>query len=120
MGFRSGLLMNPTDTRELVLAGHTRMAALTNEAGRIYLLHSCGDLIDDVKIDAKHSYGHHLMLLWGIDVDFLCRPTEEEIRAFVRARQSRKRHDLAVRLDAVRRDCHAIVSTIARKDSRIL
>jgi len=91
MGFRSGLLISPTDTRELVLAGHTRMAALTHEAGRIYLLHSCGDLsaireelIGDVKIDAKQSYGHHLTLLGGIDVDFLCRSTEEEMRACVR------------------------------------
>jgi len=39
--------------------------------------------IDDVKIDAKQSYGHHLTLLGGIDVDFLCRSTEEEIRARV-------------------------------------
>lgn len=37
-----------------------------------------------MKIDAKQSYGHHLTLLGGIDVDFLCRSTEEEIRARVR------------------------------------
>jgi uroporphyrinogen decarboxylase len=105
MGFRSGLLMSPADTRELVLAGHRHMAALTHRAGRTYLLHSCGDLsaireelIDDVKIDAKHSfedtiesvidakkaYGDRLTLLGGIDLDFLCRSTEAEIRARVR------------------------------------
>ncbi len=39
----------------------------------------------------------------------------ETIRAFVRARQSRKKRDLAVRLKAARRDCDAIVSAIARE-----
>jgi uroporphyrinogen decarboxylase len=105
MGFRSGLLISPTDMRELVLSGHKRMAARTHAAGRIYLLHSCGnladireDLIEDVRIDAKHSfedtiesvvdakknYGMRLSLLGGIDVDFLCRSTEPEIRARVK------------------------------------
>ncbi len=105
MGFRSGLLISPADTRELVLAGHKRMAELAHRAGRIYMLHSCGDLsairedlIADVRIDAKHSfedtiesvidakraYGHRLSLLGGLDVDFLCRSTQAEIRARVR------------------------------------
>jgi hypothetical protein len=39
----------------------------------------------------------------------------ETIRAFVRARQSQKKRDLAVRLKAARRDCDAIVSAIARE-----
>jgi len=39
----------------------------------------------------------------------------ETIRAFVRARQSRKRREFAARLDAARRDCDAIVSAIARE-----
>ena len=106
MGFRTGLLLSPADMRELVLPGHGRMAARTHEAGRIYLLHSCGnladireELIDEVRIDAKHSfedtiesvieakrsYGSRISLLGGIDVDFLCRATEREIRARVRA-----------------------------------
>jgi uroporphyrinogen decarboxylase len=56
------------------------------------------DLINDVKIDAKHSFedtiedvcvdkhefGDRLTLLGGIDVDFLCRSTTEEIRKRVR------------------------------------
>jgi uroporphyrinogen decarboxylase len=106
MGFRSGLLIAPSDMRELVLPGHRRMAARAHAAGRLYLLHSCGnlvdireDLIEDVRIDAKHSfedttesvvdakqsYGNRLTLFGGIDVDFLCRATEGEIRARVRA-----------------------------------
>jgi uroporphyrinogen decarboxylase len=105
MGFRSGLLISPKDMRELVLSGHKRMAARTHEAGKLYLLHSCGNLVDiredlitDVRIDAKHSfedtiervvdakrdYGARLSLLGGIDMDFLCRSSEEKVRQRVR------------------------------------
>jgi uroporphyrinogen decarboxylase len=105
MGFRTGLLMSPSDTRELVLAGHRRIAAMTHEAGRSYFLHSCGnladirrDLVEDVRIDAKHSFedaietvidarhswGDRVALLGGIDMDFLCRSDEQAIRKRVR------------------------------------
>ena len=105
MGFRSGLLISPDDTREFILPGHKLMADMSHEAGRPYLLHSCGnladimdDLIEDVKIDAKHSfedtiedvrqvkqtYGQRIALLGGIDVDFLCRNGEDAIRRRVR------------------------------------
>jgi uroporphyrinogen decarboxylase len=106
MGFRTGLLLSPQHMRELVLAGHRRLAARVHSAGRLYLLHSCGnlrdireDLIDGVRIDAKHSfedtiesvieakreYGGRVSLLGGIDVDFLCRSTEQQVRARVRS-----------------------------------
>jgi uroporphyrinogen decarboxylase len=105
MGFRSATLISPDDLREFVLPGHKRSAELAHEAGRPYLLHTCGnvtaiydDLIDYVKIDAKHSFedtiedvrdlkdtiGQRIALLGGIDVDFLCRASEEEIRTRVR------------------------------------
>ena len=105
MGFKSGTLISPDDIRELVLPGHKEAAQMTHEAGKIYLLHSCGelskimdDLIDDVKIDAKHSFedtiidvrdmkkthGHRLALLGGIDMDFLCRAETDDIRKRVR------------------------------------
>ncbi|MBM3334178.1 hypothetical protein FJY63_05910 [Candidatus Sumerlaeota bacterium] len=105
MGFKTGPLISPDDLREFVLAGHKRMAEMTHEAGRPYLLHSCGnlrlimgDLIEDVRIDGKHSfedaiedicdakkrYGDRIALLGGIDVGFLCRATEDQIRSRVR------------------------------------
>jgi len=105
MGFRTGTMISPDDMREFVLPGHKRMAELSHTAGRPYLLHACGnlcqimdDLIDDVKIDAKHSfedtiedviedkslYGDKIALLGGIDVDFLCRASEEDVRERVR------------------------------------
>jgi uroporphyrinogen decarboxylase len=101
MGFRKGPLMSPDDMREFVLAGHRKMAEMAHAAGRPYLLHSCGrldmimeDLIEDVGIDAKHSfedviepvaeakkkYGDRIALLGGIDMDFLCRASEAEVR----------------------------------------
>ncbi len=105
MGFRSGTLISPDDLREFVLPGHKMLAELSHAAGRPYLLHSCGnlteiypDLLDDVKIDAKHSFedtiedvrdlkptiGKRIALLGGIDVDFLCRASEADIRQRVR------------------------------------
>jgi uroporphyrinogen decarboxylase len=56
------------------------------------------DLIDDVKIDGKHSFedvienvcedkrrlGNRLSLLGGIDVDFLCRANETQTRQRVK------------------------------------
>ena len=105
MGFRTGTLISPDDLREFVLPGHKLMAHKSHAAGRPYLLHSCGnlstimeDLIEDVGIDAKHSfedtiesvisvkgqYGDRIALLGGIDVDFLCRASEEQIRQRVR------------------------------------
>ena len=105
MGFKTATLISPEDTREFVLPGHKKLADKAHEAGRLYLLHSCGnleeimdDLVDEVGIDAKHSfedtiedvrelkggYGQRIALLGGIDVDFLCRADEEAIRRRVR------------------------------------
>ena len=98
-------IISPDDLREFVLPGHKALVEMVHEAGRLYLLHSCGhlreimlDLIDDVKIDAKHSfedtielvtdaktdYGDRIALLGGIDLDFLCRSDEQAIRKRVR------------------------------------
>jgi uroporphyrinogen decarboxylase len=101
MGFRSATLIGPDDLRALVLPGHKALARIAHDAGRLYLLHSCGnleaimdDLIDDVQIDAKHSFedtivdvreaktlwGDRIALLGGIDMDFMCRADESAIR----------------------------------------
>jgi uroporphyrinogen decarboxylase len=101
MGFKTGTLISPDDLREFVLPGHRLMAQMSHQAGRPYLLHACGklaaimeDLIEDVGIDALHSfedtivsvvsvkeqYGDRLTVLGGIDVDFMCRAPEERIR----------------------------------------
>lgn len=105
MGFRSATLISPDDLRALVLPGHKQLARIAHDAGRLYLLHSCGnleaimdDLIDDVQIDAKHSFedtildvreakalwGDRIAVLGGIDMDFICRADERAIRERVR------------------------------------
>jgi uroporphyrinogen decarboxylase len=101
IGFKTGLMISPDDTRRYALSGHKRLAELAHAAGRPYLLHACGrrsdvieDLIEDVKLDGLHSwedaiepvteakraYGHRLSLLGGVDVDFLCRAGEADVR----------------------------------------
>ena len=105
MGFRSGTLISPAALRELTLPWHKRFAEMTHEAGLPYFLHSCGnlaeimpDLIDEVKIDAKHSYedaimpaaeakrlwGGRIGILGGVDLDKLTRLPPDELRKYVR------------------------------------
>lgn len=105
MGFRYGPLIRPDDLREFVLPVHKRVARKAHAAGRPYVLHSCGkiacileDLINDVRIDAKHAfedtiervsdakraYGRRVALLGGINVDFLCWADEASVRGRVR------------------------------------
>jgi uroporphyrinogen decarboxylase len=105
MGFRSGTLISPRDLREFVLPGHGAMSRAAHAAGRPYLLHSCGkldaimdDLLDDVQIDGLHSFedtirdirdakklwGDRIAVLGGIDMDFLCRASPDDVRQRVR------------------------------------
>jgi uroporphyrinogen decarboxylase len=105
MGYRAGTMIRPADLRAMFLPGHRLMATMSHEAGRPYLLHTDGDvgaimddLIADVGIDGKHAfedtvedvvdvkaqYGHRVALLGGIDVDFLTRADEAQIRRRVR------------------------------------
>ena len=105
MGFKTGPLVPPDVLRKYVFPWHKKIAALAHKNGLIYILHNCGecteimdDLIDDVKIDAKHSfedeimpvaefkrkYGNRIALLGGVDVDKLCRLSEEDLRKYVR------------------------------------
>jgi len=105
LGFRSGTLMSPVFLREKILPWHRRCAEIAHAKGKPYLLHSCGnldsimnDLVADVGIDGRHSfedailpvteakrrYGARVALLGGIDMDFLCRSPERDIRRTVR------------------------------------
>lgn len=105
MGFRTGTLISPAHLREFALPGHKLMAQMCHAAGRPYILHSCGnlstimeDLIEGVQIDGRHSYedtiepitlakqrwGQRVSLLGGIDLDFLCRANEAQVRHRVR------------------------------------
>ena len=106
MGFRSGTLIGPGDLRKYTLPWHRRFAELAHEAGLPYFLHSCGnlaevmdDLLDDVGIDAKHSFedaicpaaeakrrwGGRIGILGGVDLDKLTRLPAAELRRHVRS-----------------------------------
>ncbi len=105
MGFKTGTLFPPEFLKTHVLAWHKKLACLAHENGLVYLLHACGnlekimdDLINDVKIDGKHSfedegnpvieakkkYGEKIAILGGIDVDKLSRYPEYELRKHTR------------------------------------
>lgn len=105
MGFRSGLLFSADFLKEHSLNGHKAAAELAHARGKIYMLHACGNLasiidylIDEVKIDAKHSfedviipvddfyskYGDRVACLGGVDVDLLGRADETTVRQRVR------------------------------------
>ena len=104
LGFRSATLVSPDHLRQYVLPWHKKLAAIVHASGRPVILHSCGnltavmdDIIDDVGIDAKHSYedtflpvieakkqyGDRIGILGGVDVDKLCRLDEPELRRYI-------------------------------------
>lgn len=105
MGFRTSLMVSPEFLRKTILPWHKACAEAGKAKGKPYLLHACGqlgeimeDLIEEVRIEAKHSfedsilpvpeafrrYGSRIAILGGIDVDFLCRSGEPAIRRRVR------------------------------------
>jgi uroporphyrinogen decarboxylase len=107
LGFKTSTFLSPELLRQLVFPTYKKMAAEAHANGKPFILHSCGnlaavydDLIDDCKIDAKHSfediilpveefkrqYGQRITPLGGLDVDVICRGTEEEIRAYTRGK----------------------------------
>ncbi len=105
MGFRTATLVAPKSLRTYTLPWHKRFAEMAHARGLVYCLHSCGnlatimeDLIEDVKIDAKHSYedviipvedfqaryGERIGVIGGLDVDRLAAGTSEQVRARTR------------------------------------
>jgi uroporphyrinogen decarboxylase len=106
MGFKTATMIAPDHLRRYVFPYHKRLVEMTHAAGKIYVLHACGnletvmdDLIDDVGIDAKHSfedvilpveqfkarYGERVGVVGGIDMDFLCRASADQVRDRVNA-----------------------------------
>jgi len=105
-GFNTQTMISPSDMREFVFPWHKKIVETIHKAGKLAILHSCGnlsavyeDIINDMKYDGKHSYqdnicpvetmydlyADRLAILGGIDVDYLCRTPEEEITRRCRA-----------------------------------
>jgi len=101
MGFKTQPMLSPDQLRKYVFPWHKKFVELAHRENKPAILHACGnllevydDIIDDVKMDGKHSYedviqpveeayellNPRLAVLGGIDLDFLCRETSENIR----------------------------------------
>jgi uroporphyrinogen decarboxylase len=105
MGFKTQTMIGPDDLRRFVFPWQKRLAEYAHAHGRPVLLHACGnlsevmdDLIDDVGIDAKHSfedviqpvaefkrqYGSRVAALGGVEMDVLAGGTEDDVRDYTR------------------------------------
>lgn len=112
LGYRNGTFIPPESLRRYVFPWYRRIVALAHNNGLPFILHSCGnlyvqdktqrtvmdDLIEDVRIDAKHSYedailpviqakekyGDRISILGGVDVDKLVQLPEAGLRSYVR------------------------------------
>jgi uroporphyrinogen decarboxylase len=101
MGFRTATLVSPDALRTYTLPWHKRFAEMAHVKGLPYFLHSCGmilsvlgDLIDDVRIDGKHSYEDAIIpvqdfqslvagkiaVLGGLDINILSGGTPDDVR----------------------------------------
>lgn len=105
MGYRTGPFMAPENYRKYVFPWQRRCVENVHKHGKPFILHSCGkldilmeDIIEYLKIDAKHSfedssypvieykkkYGDRIAILGGIDMDKLSRYSTTEIREYVK------------------------------------
>jgi uroporphyrinogen decarboxylase len=105
LGFYSGTLVSPDVIRRYIFPHYKKFVDTAHKAGKLVVFHSCGnmyklmdELIDDVGIDAKHSFedkilpvdeayrrwGDRVAVLGGVDMDLVGRGTEEEVRARTR------------------------------------
>ena len=100
MGFNTGTLVSPTVLREKFLPYIKRMTQMVHDAGKVMVLHSCGNLeaiMDDIcelGIDAKHSFedkimpvekvyqrwGDRIGIIGGVDMHLLASGSEEAVR----------------------------------------
>jgi uroporphyrinogen decarboxylase len=108
-GFNTQTMLCPADFEKFLFPWHKKIVEVGHKAGKPVILHSCGNLekvmdkiIDDLGYDGKHSYEDNIMpvekaydiyhkriaVLGGIDLDFVCRRSSEEV-----AQRSRKMID---------------------------
>lgn len=105
LGFGTQTLIPERDIKQHLIPRYKEIVSLIHDYNKPFLLHSCGcifgimdDLINTVKIDAKHSnedtiapfkkwidlYGEKIGNFGGIDVGILCERTREEIAEYVK------------------------------------
>lgn len=100
-GFKTQTMLSPAAFREYLFPWHKRIVEVCHAAGKPVILHSCGnlsavmdDIVEDMKYDGKHSYEDGIQpveeayeqlrdkiaIMGGIDVDFICRSTPDQVR----------------------------------------
>ena len=99
LGFKNSTLLAPETIIQHILPQYKRVISLVHQAGKKFLLHSCGNIfsiMEDILacgIDAKHSnedqiapfdrwidlYNERIGLFGGIDVDVLCQNSYDEV-----------------------------------------
>ena len=105
MGFKTQPMISPEALRRYVFPCQRKIAEAVHAHAKPLLLHACGnlesvmeDLIDNVGIDAKHSFedvilpvaeakkkwGNRIAILGGMDMDFLTRAEPGAVRARTR------------------------------------
>lgn len=105
LGYKTSTILSPRHLRQYVFPVQKKLAAIAHARDLPFLLHSCGylerilpELINEVGIDARHSFedvivpvaeakrrwGDRIAILGGVDVDFLCRSSAEAVRAYTR------------------------------------
>ncbi len=105
LGFKSATLLSSEDVKEHIVPQYARIVELVHQAGKPFLLHSCGnifsvmdEIINVAKIDAKHSnedaicdysrwieeYGDRIGNFGGLDTDALCDVNPCDIEAYTR------------------------------------
>ena len=99
-GFNTQTLLSHEDMEKWLFPWHKKINDLIHTAGKPVILHSCGNIyplmdrvIDYLEVDGKHSYEDSILpvedaweeyhdrisIIGGIDVDFICRHTPDEV-----------------------------------------
>jgi uroporphyrinogen decarboxylase len=98
-GFKTQTMLSPRQMRKYVFPWHKRIVEVVHAARKPVVLHSCGhferilDDMDEIGIDARHSYEDNILpveqtyesyrerfaIIGGIDVDFICRASPEDV-----------------------------------------
>jgi uroporphyrinogen decarboxylase len=105
MGFKTSTLISPGALRRYVLPWTKQFVDVSHAQGLPFILHACGnlervmdDLLDEVGIDAKHSfedailpmaevkarYGERMCILGGLDMHLLASGSPEQVRPATR------------------------------------
>jgi len=108
LGFKTSTLISPDSLRQYVFPWHKKFVSLAHKHGKMFWLHSCGnlyktgvieDIIEDVQIDGfdsfqdvilpvedfKARYGDRIATLGGADVDKMARLDETSLREYIRS-----------------------------------